>query len=196
MNKNQLNSGSLETLKQGQTLLVSARKVNGGKLHLEFAEVIEKKGQAQNILAMLNASDERFSSSARRAWITAEPADATKLFGVDLGPAAAWEMTEKGEVLFLNILNPSIDGTRCRIQIIETTEATEWQEANADRAAKRKGKEGPFITHEGNYIYSNTNVVTSDVAPTHTILQPDSTNLPAEEMLVDETTGEIFDEEI
>ena len=43
---------------------------------------------------------------------------------------------------------------------------------------------------------SNTNVVTSDVAPTHTILQPDSTNLPAEEMLVDETTGEIFDEEI
>tara|TARA_R100000656_G_scaffold98206_1_gene71255 strand:- start:63 stop:686 length:624 start_codon:yes stop_codon:yes gene_type:complete len=190
--KNQLDSGSLETLKQGETLLISARKVSGGKIHLEFAEVIEKKGQKQNILGILNASDERFSSSARRAWITAEPADASNTFEVDFGPTANWEMTEKGEMLFLNILNPAIDETRCRLQITETTEATEWQEANYDTAAKRKGKDGDFITNEGDYIYSNTTIVMSSEAPEHHYLTPDSTTLERE--LVDEETGEIFDE--
>ena len=113
-----LNSGSVETLKQGQTLLVSARKVGGDKVHIEFAEVIPN-GKAQNILGILNASDDRFSANARRAWVTAEPVDATKTFGINLGIDAGWEMTEKGEMLFLNILNPTIDGTRCRILINE-----------------------------------------------------------------------------
>ena len=179
MTKNQLNSGSLETLKPGQTLLASARSVSGGKIQLEFAEVISN-GRAQNILGILNSSDDRFSANARRAWVTAEPMDAEKQFGVSFGPNADWEATDKGEFLYLNILNPTIDGTRCRIQIIETTEATEWQEANADRAAKRKGKDGDFITHEGNYIFSNTSVVLSDTAPSHTILTPDNTTLKAE----------------
>ena len=35
MDNNQLNSGSIETLKKGDTLLVSARKINGGKISLE-----------------------------------------------------------------------------------------------------------------------------------------------------------------
>ena len=55
MNKNQLNSGSLETLKPDETLLMSARKVNGGKLQLEFAEVI-KNGKGMNVLGILNKS--------------------------------------------------------------------------------------------------------------------------------------------
>ena len=118
MENNQLNSGSVETLKQGQTLLVSARKVGGDKVHMEFAEVIPN-GKGQNILGILNASDERFSANARRAWVTAEPADATKTFGINLGIDAGWEATERGEMLFLNILNPTIDGTRCRIQIVD-----------------------------------------------------------------------------
>tara|TARA_R100000234_G_scaffold66845_1_gene40838 strand:+ start:707 stop:1291 length:585 start_codon:yes stop_codon:yes gene_type:complete len=187
---NQLNSGALDTLKAGETLLVSARKVSGDKLHLEFAEVINN-GKAQNILGMLNKSDERFSSSARRAWVTAEPADATEYFGCDFGPTAGWEMTDKGEYLYMNILNPTIGGTRCRIQILETTEANEWQAENYKTAAKRKGKDGDFITHEGNYIYSNTQVIMSDDDPTHTILQPDATTIAAEDK-VNMTTGEVL----
>ena len=193
-----LNSGSVETLKQGQTLLVSARKVSGDKIHMEFAEVIPN-GKAQNILGILNASDERFSANARRAWVTAEPADAAKTFGINFGIDAGWEATDKGEMLFLNILNPTIDGTRCRILISETTEANDWQEENKNKAAKRKGKEGPFITHEGNYIYSNTSVVMSDEAPKHTILTPDATTLSVGDLteeLVDADTGEIFDEDV
>lgn len=38
MEKNQLNSGSLDSLKVGETLLISARQVANGKISLEFAE--------------------------------------------------------------------------------------------------------------------------------------------------------------
>ena len=190
---NKLNSGNLDTLKSGETLLVSARKVGGDKLHLEFAEVIAN-GKAQNILGMLNKSDERFSSSARRSWVTAEPADATEYFGCDFGPTAGWEMSDKGEFLYLNILNPTIGETRCRILIDETTEATEWQEDNTETAAKRKGKDGPYITHEGNYIFSNTRVIMSDTDPEHNILKPDSTTIAAGEK-VNVETGEVINDD-
>ena len=40
---NTLNSGSLAGLSMNQTLLVQARKVNGQKLQLEFAEVLQKE---------------------------------------------------------------------------------------------------------------------------------------------------------
>ena len=46
-NQKFMNTGSLETLKPGQTLLVSARSVSSGKIQLEFAEVIAN-GKAQN----------------------------------------------------------------------------------------------------------------------------------------------------
>ena len=186
---NKLNSGTLDTLKQGETLLVSARKVGGDKIHLEFAEIV-KSANNMNVLSILNKSDERFSSSARRAWVTAEPTDAEESFGINFGIDAGWEMSERGEMLFLDVLNPTIGGTRCRLQINETTEATEWQSDNIETAAKRKGKDGPYITHEGDYIFSNTSIVMSDDNPVHTVLQPDATTIAS----VDTTSGEVFEE--
>ena len=44
-NVNQINSGSLDTLKSGETLLVSARQVANGKISLEFAEKISTKNR-------------------------------------------------------------------------------------------------------------------------------------------------------
>jgi len=93
-------------------------------------------------------------------------------------------------MLFLDVLNPTIGGTRCRLQINETTEATEWQSDNIETAAKRKGKDGPYITHEGDYIFSNTSIVMSDDNPVHTVLQPDATTIAS----VDTTSGEVFEE--
>jgi len=75
-NPNQLATGTLDTLEKGNTLLVSARKINGGKIQLEFAEVVSTSDKGVNLLAMLNKSDDRFSSNARRAWMSAEPTDA------------------------------------------------------------------------------------------------------------------------
>ena len=174
--ENTLNSGSLDSLKHGETLLVSARKVANDKIHLEFAEQI-KATTSVNVLSLLNRSDDRFSSNARRAWVTAEPIDATELFNLDFGPTAEWYMSDKGEMLDLNILNPTMSGTRCRILIEETIDGTEWQNENVETAAKRKGKDGDYITHLGAYVFSNTTVILSDVADTtemHNLLEADT----------------------
>lgn len=181
MENNQLNTGSLESLKKSDTLLVSARKVNGGKMQLEFAEIVSTTDRGVNLLAMLNKSDDRFSSNARRAWMTAEPTDAEELFQINFGPDAGWYASEKGEMLELNILNPVINDARCRIVVDETTEPNEWQEANIETSAKRKGKEGDFITHNGDYIFSNTLVTLTNknTDDMHVFLEPDSVTLKA-----------------
>ena len=193
---NQLNTGTLEALKPGQTLLINARKVANDKLHLEFAEIIKSGTQIVSVLALLNKSDDRFSSNARRAWVTAEPSDATEYFGVDFGPTAGWYASERGEMLDLDILNPTMDGIRCRVIIDETTEATDWQQDNVAVAAKRKGKDGEYITHQGAYIFSNTLVTLTDEENTddmHNFLTPDSQTMIKSE--VEEISKEV-DEEI
>ncbi len=202
MEKNQLSSGSLETLQVGETLLISARQVANGKLSLEFAEKITAKDRPVSALTVLNASDDRFSSGARRGWATAEPVDASSAFGVNFGDDGEWYTSEKGEMMDLDILNPEFNGVRFRVQITESTEPSEWQAENVERAAKKAGRDGDHITHEGNYIFSNTDVVLDEA--NHTFLQPDSTGvsspkaIPAieQEEFVNENTGEIVNAEI
>ena len=177
---NQLNTGSLDTLKAGETLLVNARKVKNNKIHLEFAEVIKSGSRPMNVLSLLNKSDERFSSNARRAWVTAEPQDAEDYFDVDFGPRAEWYMGERGEVLDLDILNPTMDNHRCRLIITETTEATDWQNDNLKTAAKRKGKDGDYVTHQGAYVFSNTSVTLTndeDTSDLHSFLESDTDSI-------------------
>ena len=182
MENNQLNTGSVDTLKKGDTLLVNARKVANGKIQLEFAEIISTGAKGINLLALLNKSDERFSSNARRAWMTAEPADAKDLFGHDFGPQASWYASDRGEMLDLNVLNPTVNGTRCRVIVEETIEPTEYQADNIEKEAKRRGKDGPFITHNGNYVFSNTDVIVypSDTTDLHVFLESDSTSLQSQ----------------
>tara|TARA_R100000458_G_C8236105_1_gene216427 strand:+ start:114 stop:722 length:609 start_codon:yes stop_codon:yes gene_type:complete len=176
--KNNLNSGTIEALQPGQTLLVSARQVNGGKVQLEFAEKIQTADKPVNALTLLNASDTRFSSGARRCWTSAEPEDASKQFGVDFSEANEnWYDTERGNMMDLNILNPVAQtGHRFRLQVVESTEANEWEANNIETAAKRAGKDGDFITHNGDYIFSRTQMVLAgkDQAVPHTFLTPDT----------------------
>jgi hypothetical protein len=184
---NQLNSGSLDTLKPNETLLLQARKVANGKIQLEVAEQVQVSDRPMNVLGMLNKSDDRFKSNARRTWVTAEPTDATELFGINFGVDAEWYMgTSKSgaqvELLDLNVFNPVINDTRCRILVTETIDPTEWQAENVERAAKRKGAEGAFITHDSNYIFSNTTLVLTngDTKEMHTFLKPDSVAMQTE----------------
>ena len=179
--KNNLNSGSIEALQPNQTLLVSARQVNNNKIQLEFAEKIQTTDRPVNALTLLNASDARFSSGARRCWVTAEPEDATKQFGIDFSESSdSWYDTERGMMMDLNILNPftNLSGTdyRFKLQVVETTEANDWESENIERAAKRAGKDGDYITHEGNYIFSRTQMVlaSADQKVVHTFLAPDT----------------------
>jgi len=176
--ENQLNTGSIDTLKAGDTLLVEAKQVNGGKVQIEFAEVIQTNTVSKgiNLLGLINKSDDRFSSNARRAWMVSEAVDIGEAFGIDLGPNASWYAKDDTEFLELNVLNPTAQGYRARIVVTETIEPTEYQAANIERKAKRKGKEGDYITHDGNYIFSNTTAVLTNENTTnmHVFLAPDS----------------------
>ena len=59
--------------------------------------------------------------------------------------------------------NPSIEvsGIKYNYKVVinETTEANEYQKANVETTAKRRGVNGEFITSNGQYIFSNTTVV-------------------------------------
>ena len=177
-------SEKLSALKTGETLLVQALKTkNPNKVQLEFAERVRSvEGSAGSLLGMLNKSDDRFSSGARRAWITSEIADVAELLDINVGDDADWTLTDTGkDVLPLGILNPKIHGMRMRLQIQETVEPNEWQADNIETAAKRKGADGDFITHKGQYIFSNTNVVlmNGDDNPEHVVLTADTAPVTA-----------------
>jgi len=193
--ENQINTGSLDTLKSGQTLIVNARKVNGGKIQLEFAELINDQTQT-NVLGMFNQSDDRFQRRPRRGWLTAEPTDASNLLNVDLTDDSKYYNNEMDRVVMdLNILNPTIEtangSERLRLQITETITPTDWDLANLDRAAKRKGADGDFIKHNGNYIFTRSEVVVNN--PSHTFLTPDVEVITGGVAAnVNTDTGEIF----
>ena len=159
---NTINSGSLQGLQVGQTLLLQARKVNGGKIQLEFAEIVKTQSNAANPLALFNKSDDRFSqgNGARRAWLTAEAKDASVYLNINLMDDADWEVDQMGrEILPLNVINPvaHINGEAfpMKVEVFETVTPTEWQANNIETAAKRRGKDGAYCTHKGLHIFSN-----------------------------------------
>jgi hypothetical protein len=204
MNKNVLNSGSLEALKKGQVLLTQLRKIGGGKIQMEFAEVKEGSTGVSPVY-LFNKSDSRFSStSARRAWQAGQPSDIENSLGLEgiCNDDQAWYINDRGhEVLDLMIQNPVAmfngEAYDIRVQIQETVEGDEYQQANIERSAKRKGKEGPFILHQGSYIFTNSTIVIGQ-EPNDVWLQADTaavasnTVVSVEGEKVDSLTGEIF----
>ena len=188
---NAINSGSLETLTPGQTLLVHARKVNGGKLQLELAEKLQQADRPVNALSVFNKSDDRFSqgAGARRAWMIVEPSDTSELLGVDLEDDSKYETDSMGrDVAPLNILNPAVNDQKLRVQIVETTDAN-----NIETRAKRRGKNGDFITHKGMYIFTQSTVVFGE--PNNVFLEADAVQSNSGILAnhnVSVETGEIF----
>ena len=192
--KNQLNTGSLSTLTVGQCLLTKAFKTSTDKIQLEFAQKVVSKEKPLSALTVLNASDSKFSSGARRGWATAEIADASDIFGVSFGDDGEWYMGEKAngkacEMMDLNILNPEFNGLNFKVRIVETTEPTKSQQEYANEMgvdvvetqAKRAGKGGDHILHNGQHIFMNSYV---DLLPQgddaiHTFLDSDTTSSTA-----------------
>lgn len=193
---NLLHSGDLNTLKLGQTLLTRFRKIEGGFVQMELAEVKEGS-RGLSAAFVFNQSDNRFSrNSARRAWQPATPADVESTLGLSVGDDQAWEMDETGnEILTVNILNPvaTYEGQEfpMRVQIIETTEPTDWQAANVQTSAKRKGKGGDFILYDGDYIFTRSSIIFNE--PADVFLEADTVEAkkPTIEK-VNVVTGEIM----
>jgi len=168
----------LNALKTGETLLVKALKTRTNKIQLEFAERINSvEGNPNSLLAMLNASDPKFTSGARRAWIPVEVSDAATLFNINLGDDAPWTLTASGkDELVLGILNPTVTDMRVRVLVNETTVPRDkYQADNVQTTAKRKGANGDFIKHKGQYIFSNTSVALlhEGASPEHVLLTAD-----------------------
>ena len=158
---NALNTGSVESLQSKNCLLIEAIKTkNPNKVQLHFAE---KKGANTNsLLAMFNASDDRFSSKATRAWISVEIEDAKKLLGVDLSATSdKWQMIDGKERMPLNIVNPVVlsNGQLIRVRVVETVTPTDFEKTDPEKFAKRAGKDGDFITHNGDYIFMHKEII-------------------------------------
>ncbi len=184
----------LETLQAGDTLLVRAIKTaNESKVQLEFAErMTSLEGNSSALLGLLNQSDDRFSSGARRGWMTAEITDIAAQLNINCGDDAEWEHDSKlgRDVLPLGMLNPTIKNFRLRVKISETLIPTDYQKENFETSAKRRGAEGEYITHQGKYIFSNTEIVpmSGDTNPVHVILEADAaTGVSGSKAIVDET---------
>jgi hypothetical protein len=163
---------SISNIEKGETILVAAKQLNGGKVSLEFAEIISNPNSGAKgsnpLTQMLNKSDVRFSPKARRAWESGEKSDIEGLFGLDLS-----SLNEVGDRQELNILNPTVQGIRVRVLLTETVIPTDYQRDNIETQAKRAGKDGDFITHEGMYVFSNTDAVPMEGEPEHTFLKAD-----------------------
>jgi len=206
--QNKINSGALDTIKPGQSLLVNCRPTaSGEKMYLEFAEAMANSPSrlAMSAVATLNADDPQFQQRPRRAWTTATPKRMMELFGVDVSDKNPnWDkaMVNDREVdsLPLNILNPyhpELDKF-FRVQIRETVEPNEWQSENVSTAAKRRGKNGAYITHKSFYIFSNPTVVLADEDEVieHITLDADAVE-PGKEQTAEKVnvnTGEITDQ--
>ena len=150
----------------------------------------------------MNASDDRFSSGARRGWLTVEPEDATKQLGIDFSDANdTWYDSEKGMMMDLNILNPSLDLNGIdyyfRVSIQESTKGTEWEIENSERAAKRAGRDGDYITHNNEYIYSRgvVDLYKSGQEVKHTLLTADTetVQVTANQGVTAEEVDEVID---
>ena len=152
---------TIENLEQGEMLLVSARKVNGGKVQLTFAQKIKNPNvRPQSIVGALNASDDRFSQSGgpRYAWIAVEPKDASEALGLDFS-----SLKEVGDEMDINKLNPTLNGESLSIQITETTDGTDYEVSNYEDRAKKAGPQGDFIlTDKGEYIYVHSTVIAGE----------------------------------
>lgn len=165
-----MNKKLLSALVIGETLLMSIRATANGSFQAEFAEIIPNPTR-NSALAGLNEGDDRFDVSkpkARRAYAKITAQAAMKQFGLDIAGLKEGEVMED-----INILNPSLDGLRLRVQVSESHVASEWAQANLEKAAKNftnaKTNEKKYFVRDGKFIFSNTTVTNAE--PKHSIIE-------------------------
>lgn len=173
------NTPTVETLKKGEVLLVSVRKISGGKISLEFAEIIQPEDRAPSLVSLMNSSDERFNiaTAPRRAWLSVEPKEALEYLGID-------EADLTSEPKAYNILNPSIGQYPIKLQVVDRTEEEMIQDMNSSTSESRKAsisfkmnnaKKNAKQTKNGKFFFMNGGLIYSDVVavlgkPNHRII--------------------------
>jgi hypothetical protein len=151
----------ISSLPKEKVLAVYMRNTStdDNKVQVEFAEKINLSTQPQSALAAFNPGDERFSSGARRTWITADRVYAENMFKVSIKDNEAF--AEIGQVL-----NPINGGTQeLRIQVREflESEMTDSQREYADNYLKRIPSTGAyFYAKNGERVCAETRLVIVD----------------------------------
>lgn len=170
MKKNKVNSGNIDSLKFGNTILVGAKETaDESRIQLEFAEIVINPSSGNNILGMFNKSDSRFTEDRkpRRAWQDATKESAAALLGLpELETAEYAPVDDMGNgkpFLVLNVLNPVIvegeaAGERLRVFVNETTTPDQWQKDNVLKAAKKSPSKGFCLSPDGEPIFSQPEV--------------------------------------
>lgn len=160
-----------ETLKLADTILFSFKRVGNHKIMVEVGERVVNTTRA---IVMLNQSDERNTPGIRRAFFPAEPADLLMGLGIDVETLDFKLNDNFEEVAVLNYLNPLYKGARIRVLVTETTLPTKLEHVtHPEKHAKRKGRNGDFIHHNGEYIFSLTEAIITNNEPAHVFLKSD-----------------------
>tara|TARA_Y100001973_G_C5189144_1_gene329769 strand:+ start:362 stop:1066 length:705 start_codon:yes stop_codon:yes gene_type:complete len=160
----------IKNLKEGVCAALTVRKVNSNdptidNFQLEVAERVNTGQRMTNMLGILNASDPRFNNrGARRVFSLIKATELLNMFPKHLTEETLNALEIGGEPMFLGVENPSINHLGqelfLRIRINETFEGDEWDLANLDKSAKKKGRDGDFIYGNNNgelsHIFSKT----------------------------------------
>jgi len=145
----------METSNRNIVTLVSAKAVNGGKVSLEFTQIVNQSNASTSLTTLLNSDDDRFNQSKPRySWLTVSPVLVKEHFGIDCSGLAIGDILEIGQE------EPTVNGQLLNLQVIETLKGTDWDKANIDKSAKRAGKDGDFIvTPKNEFIFTRIDVV-------------------------------------
>lgn len=161
---------TIETLSKGETLLTSVRKVNGGKFQIEIAEFVENPNARVNVASLLNAGDSRFTQSSgkpRMAWQSATPEGLLNIFNIDVTKLTFNEDAKGNEVATVNMLNPTIEGERLHVRIVDSLEKS-YEGQQPKQVVDSKTGVKTFFMKDGANIYSSTQIVAGE--PVHAII--------------------------
>jgi len=157
---------------QSKSQITGFKAVNGGKIQIEVSE----NKNTGNVLGLFNASDDKFSGSERKAWMTAEPADAKRLL-----PSLASKIDEVLSAGVGNSVECKADavtatGIALRVEIKEAFEPLDdYQAENISSSVKQNPTKGTVLLADNNGImspiFSKTKIVgnePNDVRIAHT----------------------------
>lgn len=147
--------------------ITKVRNTNGGKCLVMYRQEVQTPNTNANVMVgILNATDERFNSSKRAAIVVGMHADIARTYPAIAAQVTALVGQPVGTETEVSLEVPQMNGQDLNISITEnTTQAWSGQEP------KRAGKEGPIMYSGGLPIYSHTNIVLGN--PTHVFLTAD-----------------------
>lgn len=163
------------------TSITKIKRVANGRLQAEMKDHVEKPTTKTNVLAKLNRGDSAFKnvSKQRYGWFGVTVEGLSDM-GVSEKDIAAINKLAEGESFELNLDSPTLFGDPLRLQIIETTDANEYEQENVltkskqititEDMAKRKnvasdydlsdyiGEQGYFLTTDGRHVFARAQV--------------------------------------